>query len=260
MQLVPTGDDTSPFDVIRKVDDDGNEYWSARDLAKAVGYAKWDNFERAVLAARDDITALQGVSAGHANIADAGNIARVGFGDREVRDYRLTRYGAYMTLANTSKPEMKSYFVTKAREAEVMQAQPQFAVPTNFGEALELALRQWRELEAATQQIEEDAPKVTAYDAFIDTDDTMSPRDVARLLKNKGFDLSERQFTTLLREWNMIDKHGRAAKIRPVNAGHMTNRVISYEGGYRTQGRFTKKGVDYLIRKLAGGGDARHIS
>ncbi len=29
---------TSPFDAIRKVDEQGREYWSARDLGKLLGY------------------------------------------------------------------------------------------------------------------------------------------------------------------------------------------------------------------------------
>ena len=28
--------------------DDGQEYWSARDLAKLLGYAKWDKFQVAI--------------------------------------------------------------------------------------------------------------------------------------------------------------------------------------------------------------------
>lgn len=33
------------FDSIKRFDEFGNEYWSARELMKALGYAKWQNFE-----------------------------------------------------------------------------------------------------------------------------------------------------------------------------------------------------------------------
>jgi DNA-damage-inducible protein D len=39
---------TSPFETIRKVDDLGSEYWSARDMAKLLEYAKWDKFKIAI--------------------------------------------------------------------------------------------------------------------------------------------------------------------------------------------------------------------
>jgi DNA-damage-inducible protein D len=43
----------SPFEVIRKVNDDGKEYWSARDLCKILGYAKWDKFKVAIERAKE---------------------------------------------------------------------------------------------------------------------------------------------------------------------------------------------------------------
>lgn len=33
----------SPFDTIRKTDEQGNEYWSARDLGKLLGYSQYTN-------------------------------------------------------------------------------------------------------------------------------------------------------------------------------------------------------------------------
>jgi hypothetical protein len=38
----------SPFEAIREEADDGSEYWSARDLAKILGYARWDKFKNAI--------------------------------------------------------------------------------------------------------------------------------------------------------------------------------------------------------------------
>lgn len=35
---------SSPFDAIRKVDEQGHEYWNAKDLAKLLGYRQYTNF------------------------------------------------------------------------------------------------------------------------------------------------------------------------------------------------------------------------
>lgn len=40
---------TSPFDAIRKTDEQGNEYWSARELYKILGYTQWRNFQNVVV-------------------------------------------------------------------------------------------------------------------------------------------------------------------------------------------------------------------
>ena len=32
------------FENIKHIDDDGNEFWSARELMNVLGYIKWDKF------------------------------------------------------------------------------------------------------------------------------------------------------------------------------------------------------------------------
>lgn len=87
-----------------RVDGDGNEWWSARDIAKALGYADWRNFERCAWQGWMAIEKLEGsVRAGqHIHVED--NTYEAGFGTKKIRDYRLTRLGAYMALGYSSKP------------------------------------------------------------------------------------------------------------------------------------------------------------
>ena len=40
-----TKENTSPFDSIRHFDDNGNEYWSARELQGLLGYERWERFD-----------------------------------------------------------------------------------------------------------------------------------------------------------------------------------------------------------------------
>ena len=39
---------TSPFDGIRHEDEDGKEFWSARELYKLLGYSTWQKFQNAI--------------------------------------------------------------------------------------------------------------------------------------------------------------------------------------------------------------------
>jgi hypothetical protein len=43
---------TSPFDAIRRVDADGIEYWSARDLSKVLGYDDYRNLLKVIAKAK----------------------------------------------------------------------------------------------------------------------------------------------------------------------------------------------------------------
>ena len=39
---------TSPFDAIRREDEQGNEYWSARELSKLLGYTQYNKFTNVI--------------------------------------------------------------------------------------------------------------------------------------------------------------------------------------------------------------------
>ena len=39
---------TSPFEQIRRVSEDGAEFWSARDLSKVLGYTDYRNFVKVI--------------------------------------------------------------------------------------------------------------------------------------------------------------------------------------------------------------------
>jgi hypothetical protein len=110
----------TPFETIRRVDAFGREYWSARELMPFLGYSRWQNFERVIDQA---ITAANVVGINTdlnftASSKNAGQVGRIG------GDYRLSRYGAYMTAmrGDSHKPEIAAaltYFAIKTREAEL---------------------------------------------------------------------------------------------------------------------------------------------
>ena len=112
------------FDQLRHLDSHGVEYWNARELAAPLGYPKWDRFgkviEKATLACENSGSEAFDHFRGASKMIATGKGAM-----REVTDYRLTRYGAYLTAMNGDprKPEIaaaQAYFAAKTREAEVV--------------------------------------------------------------------------------------------------------------------------------------------
>ena len=112
----------SPFDAIRQVDDAGNEYWSARDLAKLLGYKDWRNFTKAIVKAKDACNgSRQAVSA---HFGETTEIVRAGATNKPRENYHLTRYACYLIVQNAdpSKPIVamgQTYFAVQTRRQEL---------------------------------------------------------------------------------------------------------------------------------------------
>lgn len=136
----------SPFDSIRRVDDQGNEFWFGRELMPLLEYIKWQRFEEVIERAK-----LSCEVAG-ANVIDhfthlPGSVSGLGrFGD----DYKLSRYACHLTAMNgdvrkEAIAQAQAYFSIKAHESElnpVQSAQPQLT-PVQQTIADIDALTQW---------------------------------------------------------------------------------------------------------------------
>ncbi|HYU72079.1 MAG TPA: BRO family protein [Ktedonobacteraceae bacterium] len=116
---------TSPFDSIRQVEG-GQEYWSARDLQKLLGYTQWRNFEETIQRAMISCkVAGEGVSD---HFAEVSKPIKGGKGAiQRVRDYRLTRFACYSIAMNgdVEKPSIalaQTYFNIQTRKAELTEA------------------------------------------------------------------------------------------------------------------------------------------
>src|SRR5437763_6875193 len=114
---------TSPFDAIRNVDEQDNEYWSARDLQKLLGYVEWRKFEDAIGRA-----AIACKNSGHESddhFVQTAKMIKTGKGaKREVKDYHLSRYACYLIVQNadSEKPIValgQTYFAVQTRRQEL---------------------------------------------------------------------------------------------------------------------------------------------
>lgn len=112
------------FDQITH-EEDGVEYWFARDLQGLFGYLRWENFETAVFRAMDSVRAAGASPDDH--FREVTKMVVVGSGaERKIRDYMLTRYACYLIAQNGDprKEEIafaQSYFAVQTRKQELIE-------------------------------------------------------------------------------------------------------------------------------------------
>ncbi|HEY6539869.1 MAG TPA: BRO family protein [Ktedonobacteraceae bacterium] len=113
---------TSPFESIRRVADDGSEYWSARDLAKILGYTEYGKFKNAI--SKAEIACEGSGQAAPDHIAHVSDMIETGKGaKRHVDNVHLSRYACYLIVQNAdpSKPIValgQTYFAVQTRRQD----------------------------------------------------------------------------------------------------------------------------------------------
>src|SRR5688500_14718383 len=95
MSFVPP----SPFERIKQVDPDDNEFWSARDLMAILEYANYSKFKPVLLKAQIACENSGHDPANHfynaVKLVSLGSDAK-----REVEDMHLSRYACYLVVQN----------------------------------------------------------------------------------------------------------------------------------------------------------------
>jgi DNA-damage-inducible protein D len=104
---------------------DGVEYWLARELQELLGYADWRNFLNAVEKARESCKTTGEEVSDH--FVDVNKMIGLGKGaQRKVEDIMLTRYACYL-IAQNGDPKKEqiaftqSYFAIQTRKQEVLE-------------------------------------------------------------------------------------------------------------------------------------------
>ncbi|GHT00914.1 DNA damage-inducible protein D [Bacteroidia bacterium] len=113
------------FEQIKQVDENGNEFWYARDLAPVLEYAKWENFQkvinRAMLSCKNSGLSLVSNFPEVRKTVQIPSIA----GTKNIIDYKLSRYACYLIVQNGDpRKEVialgQTYFATQTRKQELM--------------------------------------------------------------------------------------------------------------------------------------------
>lgn len=112
------------FDEIRH-EENGVEFWYARELMHLLGYSRWQNFENVV--SKAEVACVNNGITVENHFAEASKIVTLGSGaNREVEDYMLTRYACYLIAENgDSRKEQiafaQSYFAVQTRKQELIE-------------------------------------------------------------------------------------------------------------------------------------------
>ncbi|ELY5748094.1 DNA damage-inducible protein D [Streptococcus iniae] len=114
--------DELTFENIKYIDENGIEFWYARELQSVLEYSEWRNFlqviDKAKIACKN-----AGISI-PTNFVDVNKTVELSFGSREILDIKLTRYACYLIVQNGDpRKELialgQSYFAIKTRQQEL---------------------------------------------------------------------------------------------------------------------------------------------
>ena len=116
---------TATFESIKKIDENGVEYWQSRDLAKILEYADYRNFITVINKAKEACSNSGNDVLDH--FGDITEMVTIGSGaQRPIDTIKLTRYACYLTVQNadpskTIVAQAQTYFAIQTRIAEVQQ-------------------------------------------------------------------------------------------------------------------------------------------
>lgn len=115
------------FEDIKHVDEDGNEYWYARELQLALQYSEWRKFEGVIEKAKE---ACRNSNINYLDhFGEADKMVKIGSGaERIKKDYILTRYACYLIAQNGDARKRtialaQTYFAVKTRQQEITEEQ-----------------------------------------------------------------------------------------------------------------------------------------
>ena len=116
---------TKTFEEIKHIDEEGNEYWEARELMPLLEYNKWENFHKVIKRAMIACESSNNTINDHFPdfrkpiVGGKGNV-------QNVIDYHLSRYACYLIAQNgDSRKESialaQTYFAVQTRKQELSE-------------------------------------------------------------------------------------------------------------------------------------------
>lgn len=140
------------FEDIKSVREDGTEYWSARELAIALDYTQWRNFQKVINRA---MVACE--NSGHDSAVDFAEVSKIvdaGATSKPISDFELSRYACYLIVQNGDpRKEVialgQTYFAIQTYRQEVAEHFNQLS-EDNRRLVIRGDIKQWNQLLAET--------------------------------------------------------------------------------------------------------------
>ena len=112
------------FEDIKHIDDNGNEYWKARELQQILGYKEWRYFSAVIEKAQ--VACSQSNNNINSNFGVNTKIVSAGKTTKPIIDYKLSRYACYLIVQNANpKYEAvalgQTYFAVQTRKMELTE-------------------------------------------------------------------------------------------------------------------------------------------
>ena len=113
------------FETIKHIDEEGNEYWYARELMPLLEYSKWENFNKVIQ--KSVISYRNSNNEKEYWLPNIRKPIITGKGKREfIIDYKLSRYICYLIVQNANpKKKMvalgQTYFAIQTRKQELSE-------------------------------------------------------------------------------------------------------------------------------------------
>ena len=113
------------FEDIKHIDENGVEFWYARELMHILQYSNWQNFEKIIDKAKiscknSDISVFE-------HFIDVNKLSkRANNAEVEIKDYELTRYACYLIAQNGDSRKKvialaQTYFAVQTRKQEITE-------------------------------------------------------------------------------------------------------------------------------------------
>ena len=115
----------STFEEIKHIDENGNEYWLARELQVALEYKKWQKFMNVIENVKTACEQSNFIIDDH--FTQVGKMVDIGSKtSRSIVDYKLSRYACYLIVQNADpKKEVvalgQTYFAVQTRKQELTE-------------------------------------------------------------------------------------------------------------------------------------------
>ncbi|WP_026748224.1 DNA damage-inducible protein D [Leptotrichia trevisanii] len=113
------------FEEIKHIDENGVEFWYARELMQVIEYSKWGNFIKVINKAKESMKSTGIIDSEH--IADVGKTIQMPKNaTKTINDMKLTRYACYIIVQNAD-PRKKAialgqqYFAFQTRKQEIAE-------------------------------------------------------------------------------------------------------------------------------------------